>query len=195
MSDTDLFERQTTFSKNLIKTFRPNSFGHPRFEFDKKETPSFKGSYLCTRVTKSACDLCARRGTLCKSNINVSNFYMFIPRILVSIWLPSLQEKSLWKSSALSSIVALSNSILWPNWVACRAILELLSQTRTALLCSLSLVASTVSVWQKYAKSQSRQFTWYAVHRDYLVLKRLCLKCCICVHSSPLILNSGTKFI
>ena len=35
MLDTDLFERQTTFSKNLVKTFRPKTFGHPRFEFDK----------------------------------------------------------------------------------------------------------------------------------------------------------------
>ena len=40
-------------------------------------------------------DLCARRRTLCKWNINVRNFYMFIPRILVSLWMPSLQEKSL----------------------------------------------------------------------------------------------------
>ena len=45
MLDTDLFESQTTFTKNLIKTFRPKTFGHPRFEFVKKATASFNGSY------------------------------------------------------------------------------------------------------------------------------------------------------
>ena len=53
MLDTDLFERQMTFSKNLVKTFRPKTFGHPRFEFDKKVTASFNGSYLCMCVTTS----------------------------------------------------------------------------------------------------------------------------------------------
>ena len=42
---TLIFERQTTFSKNLVKTFRPKTFGHSRFEFDKKATASFNGSY------------------------------------------------------------------------------------------------------------------------------------------------------
>ena len=32
MLDSDLSERQTTFTKNVIKTFRPKTFGHPRFE-------------------------------------------------------------------------------------------------------------------------------------------------------------------
>ena len=63
MLDTDLFERQTTFSKNLVKTFGPKTFGHPRFEFDKKATASFNGSYLrmCVTTSLSTRDLCARR--------------------------------------------------------------------------------------------------------------------------------------
>ena len=50
MLDTDLFESQTTSTKNLIKTFRPKTVGHPRFEFVKKATASFNGSYLCMCV-------------------------------------------------------------------------------------------------------------------------------------------------
>ena len=56
MLDTDLFERQTTFSKNLVKMFRPKTFGHPRFEFDKKATASFNGSYFRMCVTTSTHD-------------------------------------------------------------------------------------------------------------------------------------------
>ena len=51
-------------------------------------------------------------------------------------------RKSLsWKLRALSSIVAWLKSILWKNWFACCAILELLSPTRTTLLCSFNLVS------------------------------------------------------
>ena len=51
--------------------------------------------HMCVTTSLSTHDLCARQRTLCKWNINVRNFYMFTPCILVSIWMPSLQGKSL----------------------------------------------------------------------------------------------------
>ena len=40
------FERQMTFIKNFLKTSRPKTFSHLRFEFGKKVTASFSGSHL-----------------------------------------------------------------------------------------------------------------------------------------------------
>ena len=69
---------------------------------------------------------------------------MFLSRIVVSLRMPGLQEKSLVKIASPSTIVAWS--ILQANWFACCATLELLSPSRTVLLCPFNLVSKALSV-------------------------------------------------
>ena len=78
---TDFFEHQTTFSKNVIKTFRPKTFDHPRFEFDKKATDSSTVHQLRICVTTSTRDLCARRRTLMQLKHKCQIFLYVIPHI------------------------------------------------------------------------------------------------------------------
>ena len=80
-------------------------------------------------------------------------------------------------------MMAWSKSLLWPNWLACRVILELLLHTQTALLCSLSLVTSALSVghnMQNHNQSSLHLTLYIETNTGQVcpsVLKRLCLKC------------------
>ena len=122
-------------------------------------------------MTTSTRDFCVRRGTLCKWNINVRNFYMFILRILVSLWMPRFQEKSLVIVNCLvnySSVV--KKSILCTNWFACRAILgqlfydraltTRLREHRRAVLKLQDTQTNLSIIWTFWPRHYSWQGSW-----------------------------------
>ena len=78
-------------------------------------------------------DHCAR---LREGFVNIWDVNMFVSRVAISLRIPGLEKKSLMKITSLvynSRVIEVY--ILRTNWFACCAILELLSPTRTALLC------------------------------------------------------------